>query len=207
MALITVKGGQTRKLPPTALKFSAGMGWDAAVGQSDSPDLDLWILRHRAGGVVEVISWANKSWERPDLGQNSQKNPYIATPELDVIHQGDDRTGAVSQTGYDEIAQLDLSKAPADTEKYSVFGTIYDEKNPGATLGMASGVKFGVTDEASGHTVETDPAASNTFDVSVALATIDKGPDGSWSLTAIAEDKRGTSDDMFKVCKALGAQV
>ena len=207
MALMTVKSGETRKLPPKATVFDAGMGWDPAAGQAKSPDLDLWILRHHDNGSVDVISWANNALHRPDLGSNSQGNPWIATPELDVIHQGDDRTGAESATGYDEIAKFDLSKAPATVAKYSVFGTIYDEKKEGLTLGMATNVKFGVTDQASGHTVETDPATSNSFDVTVALATIDKGPDGSWSMTAIAEDKRGTGDDMFSVCKVLGASI
>ena len=205
MALVTVKSGETRKLPPKATAFVAGLGWDAAPGQI-SPDLDLWILRHRASGLVEVIAWANESWHRPDLGSNSQGNPWIATPELDVIHQGDDRTGAESAAGYDEVVQLDLSKAPADMVKYSIFATIYDEKTEGLTLGMATNVKFGVKDELSGHELVTDPASAHTFDVTVALATIDKAADGSWSMTAVEEARRGYTDTMFQICTALGVK-
>jgi stress response protein SCP2 len=131
----------------------------------------------------------------------------VATPELDVIYKGDDRTGASSAGGYDENADFDLSKAPDTVVKYSIFGTIYDEKSEGLTLGMATNVTFGVADKTTGNGVKTDPASANSFDVTVALATLDKAADGTWSLTAIEESKRGTTDDMFKVARALKVAI
>jgi stress response protein SCP2 len=209
--LLTVKAGETKQLPKGSTAFTAGMGWDPAVGTTDSPDLDLWIFRHHSTGLVEAICWANQDWHRPDLGVNvnpdtGERNPFIATPELDVVHKGDDRTGAGSATGYDENAVFALDKAPATVVKYSIFGTIYDEKNQGLTLGMASNVKFGVKDEATGHELVTDPATAHSFEVSVALCTLDRAADGSWSMTAVEEAKRGTTDSMFVIAAQLGVK-
>lgn len=199
VTLLKAKPGDQRKLPAASIKgFSAGLGWDQAQVGGDA-DGDLWILRHRPNGV-EVIAWPNVDWHRPDLGTNSQGQPFIAPPELDVIHQGDDRTGAESAGGYDENAKFDLNKSPADTIKYSVWATIYDEKNAGLTLGMLTNVKFGIVDEASSNGYETDPAATQPFDISMHLADIVRNADGSWSLIVIEEDKRGRTTSMIDVC-------
>lgn len=206
MPLITVKPGETKGLPKASV-FLAGLGWEGKDGQ----DLDLWIFRHHTNGVVEAISWANGDWHRPDLGLNidpvtRQENPWIATPELDVIHRGDDRTGRGSDSGYDELADFDLSKAPDSVIRYSIFGTIYDEKKQGLTLGMASNIVFGIKDEATNNELRTDPT-QHDFDVSVALATIDRASSANhWTMSGVAADKRGTTDDMFKIAGALGVR-
>lgn len=149
-ARLLVKKGQSRVLPNSAL-FEAGLGWDAAGDVGDSPDLDLIVFRVRAGGVVEPLCWPNTHWYRPDLGCNSEGNPFIATPELDAIHSGDDRTGAESDGGYDETVKLDLSKAPADVTRYVICVNIYDEDEAGLTLGVATNIQCGVKDVTTGR--------------------------------------------------------
>lgn len=201
MTTLAIKKGDTKKLPPNAFAFTVGVGWAAAGGVGESPDLDVWVIR-RKGTVGEAICWAHTAWLRPDLGTNTQGSPYIATPELDVIHQGDDRTGAESDDDYDEIVKLDLSKAPADVTAYEVFATYYEDPDTGSgkTLGMAENIKCGVKDENTGHMYESQLGNDFGFDVTVHICTIRR--DGSnWVRDEVQE---GTSDTMFVVAGQHG---
>lgn len=198
---LEVKKGEVRKLP-SGNTFTVGLGWDEAAGH-ENVDLDLWVVRMN-NGQAEPIFWGNRDWERPELGKNSEGNPWIATPEGDVVYQGDDRTGAESASDYDEIAILDLGKSPAAVTQYAVFTTYYDDPEvdpPTKTLGMATNVICGVKNEATGQELVTKLVEDHTFDVTVLLCTIDKQPDGSWSMTGKQE---GYTDSMIKVGRALG---
>lgn len=198
MATLQVVKGDKRKLPP-GNAFVAGLGWDPAPGKEDV-DLDFWLLRKHTNGVVDAVFWGNEDYKRPDLGQNAEGNPWLATPELDVIHKGDDTTGAESDTGYDENIVLDLSKTPDDVAQYILFATIYDE-NAGSTLGMATNVICGVTEEGSGNELQTQLVDNHGFDVSVLICIIEKDADGKWTMTSKQE---GFTDTMFEVAKKLG---
>lgn len=199
MSQLMVKKGEIKKLPPGQV-FAAGIGWDPAQGQDDV-DLDLWIVRKHESGAVDVVYWGEKDFHRADLGSNSEGNPFVATPELDIVYKGDDRTGAESDTGYDENADLDLSKTPADVVQYAIFATIYDGDGKGLTLGMATNVICGVTEAANGHELRTELVDDHGFDVTVLICTIDRGDDGKWSMNAV---QTGYQDDMFSVARKLG---
>lgn len=197
MQLLVAKDS-TRKLPGQS--FAAGLGWDQADA-SNPIDLDLWIIRMN-NGTAEPICWANADWHRPDLGKNSEGNPWIATPEGDVVHRGDDRTGAESNTGYDENTNLSLGQAPAGVTQYQVYATYYDQTgSSGHTLGMATNVTFGVMEEASGNELVVRLDQDHAFDVTVLLCTIDRNADGSWSMTS---KQQGYTDDMMTIAHALG---
>ncbi|HVX24443.1 MAG TPA: TerD family protein [Candidatus Saccharimonadales bacterium] len=203
MPTLQVKKGDTKKLPPGDA-YTVGVGWDPAADQSESPDLDVWVIRRYDDGRSEPIFWGNQDWHRPDLGTNSEGNPWVATPEEDVVYQGDDRTGASSATGYDEITTLTPSKAPAGLTQYAVFVTYYDDPEvdpPTKTLGMASNITCGVKNEVTGNELATNLEGDHAFDVTVLICTIDRAADGSWSMTAKQE---GYTDSMIKVAKALG---
>lgn len=201
MPQLQVKKGQTVKLPGTS--FVAGLGWDPAEGVAEKIDLDLWIIRHYADGTVDAIYWGQEDWERPDLGRNSEGNPFIATPEEDVVYKGDDRTGAESATGYDENADMPVHKAPKTVVQYSIFATYYENPNDrkGHTLGMATNVIFGCKQEGSDNELVVKLADDHPFDVTVLLCTIDQGAPDSWSITNKDE---GYTDDMFTIAKKLG---
>ncbi len=190
MPQLIVKKGSTKALPKGQV-FATGLGWDTAPG-ADSIDLDLWIIRFGKGGP-EPISWANQDLLRPDLGQNSDGNPWIATPELDVIHKGDDRTGAESDTGYDETATRDLGKSPPDVTSYAVFATYYDEHDSGNTLGMATNVTFGCRQEGTPNELIVKLDDKHGFDITVLLCTIERTPTG-WTMTSKQD---GYTDDMI----------
>jgi stress response protein SCP2 len=173
-----VKKGDIKKLPPGDV-FTVGLGWDPAAGQG-SVDLDSWVLRRHTDGTMDAIFWGNPNYQRPDLGQISPSQPYIATPEEDVVHHGDDRTGEVSAEGYDETIELVTAKAPTDVDQYSVFVTLYEDPPQGNTLGIATNVKCGVKAE---------------------VCTIDRRADGGWEMNA---KQQGYDDSMFDVAKKLG---
>lgn len=201
---LLVKKGQSRALPNASV-FEAGIGWDAAGGVGESPDLDLVVFRVRTNGVVEPLGWPNEHWQRPDLGSNSQGSPYIATPELDAIHTGDDRTGEESDDGYDESVNLDLSKAPADVDRYVIGVTIYDEEGEGLTLGVASDIVCGVKDATTGNEAYTQLEQDNGFDVSALIAEIIRNPaNGRWMMHAIEDG--GTSGNIFDLGISLGVK-
>lgn len=201
---LLVKKGQSKVLPNASV-FEAGIGWDAAGGVGESPDLDLVVIRVRANGIGEPLGWPNEKWSRPDLGQNSQGSPYIATPELDAIHTGDDRTGAESDTGYDETVMLDLSKAPADVNRYVIGVTIYDEEGEGLTLGVASNIICGVKDVTTGNEAYTQLEQDNGFDVSARIAEIIRNPEtGRWMMHAVEDG--GISGNIFDLGTDLGVK-
>lgn len=200
MPQLLIRKGEQKKLPGTT--FEAGLGWDEAPGH-DQVDLDLWVIRMNAG-VAEPIFWGNQDWHRPDLGQNTEGNPFVATPEGDVIYKGDDRTGAESATGYDENVILTLDKAPAGVTQYAVFATNYEDPEvdpPTKTLGMATNVLFGCKQPGTENELAVKLAEDNPFDVTVLLCTIDRQADGSWTMHSKQE---GYTDSMIKVAQKLG---
>ena len=186
MAELLLKKGQTKTLPGNGTnKFVGGLGWDAADGSDDKVDLDLWVLRYRAGqSEPDIVAWANQECLRPDLGSNDEGSPWMATPELDVIHQGDDRTGAVSATSYDEVVTIDPSKAPADVDRYVILASYYEDPDTGSgkTLGMATGIVCGFKDEISGHELKAPIEEDHGFDVTAHVVTISKTPEGKWQM-------------------------
>lgn len=201
---LLVKKGQSKFLP-TADRFEVGLGWDVQGGVGESPDLDLMVFRVRRNGVVEPLCWPNEHWARPDLGQNSQGSPYIASPELDIIHTGDDRTGAESDGGYDEVVTLDVSRAPKDTVRYVVCVSIYDEDGAGLTLGVAENITCGVKDVSSGNEAYTQLERDNGYDVSARICNIERNPQsGRWFMHAIADG--GTHGNIFDVGASLGVK-
>jgi stress response protein SCP2 len=200
---LQVKKGQTRRLPP-GQSFTGGLGWDEAAGQAEA-DLDLWILRFKKDGTCFPVYWGNGDAKHPELGTihdpiTNEENPYLATPELELVHTGDDRTGYSSQGGYDENITLNLSQAPADVVQYAFFVTIYDESGT-QTLGIATNIKCGVKEEASGNELVCHIEDEHGFDVTVLVCTIDRDPEGHWAMTGKDE---GYSDDMITVAKKLG---
>lgn len=201
MAQLHVTKNMTRKLPTTGKVFTAGLGWDPAQGQSNV-DLDLWILRMKSNGNVEAAYWGNTGWHRLDLGQNSEGNPWIVSPEGDITHKGDDRSGESAETGYDEIAVLDLSKAPADVTQYAVYTTYYDERTPSGTLGMATNIVCGVKEENTGNELVAKVEEDHGFDVSLLVCTIDRAGDG-WTMT---NKGVGFTDTMVTVARQAGVK-
>lgn len=197
MPTLMVTKGQTKQLPKGHV-FTAGIGWDDK-GPTKT-DLDMWTLVHLSDGTVTPVYWGNADLHRPDLGSNSEGSPFVASPEQDVVYQGDDRSGVSSATGYDEITILDLSKAPATVVKYSLFVTIYDENGAGLTLGMAEKIVCGVKDESTGNELKL-AADDHGFDVSVLLCTINRTDDGKWTMTGVDQ---GYTDDMFTIGRSLG---
>lgn len=189
-----LKAGQKMNLPGNAT-FSGGLGW------SGDADLDLWFLRRRAG-TYGVVAWCNKDWHRPDLGvnrnpQTGEELPFIAPPEEDIVHCGDDRTGATSAVGYDEKFTLVPSKAPADVDEYIAFATIYDENDESATLGVASDIVCGVKKDGTEQELKTEVANEFGFDVTARVVKWTKNAAGVWTM---ANDSEGYgSDDIFTV--------
>lgn len=207
MPSIAIKKGQSVRLPgASGGRFSAGLGWAAAQDQNKI-DLDFWTLRNN-NGTWEPVSWVNQLWERPDLGRNGEGNPFIATPEGDVVYKGDDRTGAESDTGYDENVDIDLSKAPAGVTQYAFFATYYSEEVPSPTLGMASSIVCGVTDPSTGNELKVELGDQFPFAVSVLICTVDRQPDGSWHLTSKLDDSNdGYTDGMLDVAEQMGVDL
>jgi len=191
-----LKAGSRINLPANAT-YTGGLGWDPRGGVGDSPDLDLWLFRQLSTGEQQVIAWCNKDWLRPDLGRNTEGNPFIATPELDLVHKGDDRTGAESAEGYDENFDLDPTKAPANVVGYTAFATIYDENDEGLTLGVAENIICGIKDDR-GREVQVKLAEEYGFDVTVQLCSWAKDPaSGLWVMHG--SQKGYDQRDMFDV--------
>ncbi|MFO0882303.1 MAG: hypothetical protein U0491_02535 [Candidatus Saccharimonadales bacterium] len=153
-------------------------------------------------GVAEPIFWGNQDWHRPDLGQNTEGNPFVATPEGDVIYKGDDRTGAESATGYDENVILTLDKAPARSR--STRSSRPTTRTPRSTrstktLGMATNVLFGCAagygERARGQAGRGQPTGRHRSSVH------HRPPAGLWTMHSKQE---GYTDSMIKVAQKLG---
>lgn len=208
MATLLVSKNKTVRLSAggaAAAKFTVGVGWDPAdpnTNPDDKVDLDIWVIRRLAGKKGEPICWANEALHRPDLGRNSEGNPYIATPELDIIHKGDDTSGAVSDGDHDETVELDLGKAPANTESYDVFITYFEEpdQGTGATLGMASGIVCDLINRQTGNIAKVELADVHGFDVTAHIATIAKDAGGNWTIT---NKDDGYAESMFDLLDKL----
>lgn len=176
---IIIKKGGSLKLP--AKQFTGGVGWDDG-------DVDLWFLR-RKGGVYTPVAWLNKDWQRPDLGFNEdpethEKYPFIAPPELDIVHEGDDRRGKTSAGGYDEKFKLDLSLSPADVDQYiALVGIAIDEPaqdNP--TLLVAGNIVCGIKDLSGGPEVQINVGGELGYFPCGKIAEWNRTPNGMWEF-------------------------
>lgn len=205
-ATLLVKKGQARRLP-SGQKFTGGLGWDEAQGQEEA-DLDLWLSRTWRDGHTEVLYWGNTGFYRPDLGvihnPGGEDNPFLAFPELDVIHSGDDRTGFSSQGGYDENVTVDFTKTPADVVQYGMWVTIYDDPDDfkGLTIGVATNIVCGIKEEASGNELQAKLEEEHAFDTTVLICTIERDEESEhWVLR---NKNEGYGDTMFDVATKLG---
>jgi stress response protein SCP2 len=203
MPQLIVKPGEVRKLPVAeGVKFVSGIGYDG------DPDLDLMVVRHYGDtGKAEAIFWGKQSWHRPDLGTTSKGLPWIQTPEADVTHTGDARTGAESATGYDETAYIEPTKAPAGVTRYTIIVSNWlnpDERDPQnpPILANATNIQFGIKQEGTANEYVVNLGDTHPFDVTAVLATIDRQDDGSWTLTNV--EGGGTTDDLITVGEKLG---
>jgi stress response protein SCP2 len=201
-----------KKLPASSTKFLVTI--DTPTGEGDG---DFWLARVYADGHAEILSWYNHEYDRPDLGVNSQGNPYQAFSELDVITTGDDRTGGESEVRkakgeaeYDEGGKLDLSRAPNDVVAYVPFVTIYDEHDVGLTLGQFSRLSMVIIDEATGVRFETSPAATDPLALCYVPGAIRRSGPGAadWAVHGTEdENTRGTTDNPWVVSNKLGASL
>ena len=204
MPQLKTKKGQQSKLVTHAI-YQIGAGWTPAPGQ-DSDDLDLWCVRKFADGRHDFIYWGRDDLERPDLGTNGEGNPFIATVEGDVTYKGDDRTGATSDTGYDENMVIDLSSSPAELVQYALFLTNFEEledgQQPSKVLAAVSDIVCGVKQEGSNNELVVSMPEITTdspFAITVLVATLDRDGD-NFVLT----DKREAYDEtMFEIAKKL----
>ncbi|HEU4913823.1 MAG TPA: hypothetical protein VFT16_00245 [Candidatus Saccharimonadales bacterium] len=206
MPQLIVKPGEVRKLPvASGVKFECGIAYDSVPGQPDQ-DLDLMVVRHYGGTRSEAIFWGKKAWFRPDLGTTSKGLPWIQTPEADVTHTGDARTGDESKKGYDETAWIEPTKAPADVTRYTIVVTNWvnpadrDPNNP-PILANAANIKFGLKQKGTANEYVVNLGDTHPFDVSAVLATIDRQADGSWTITNV--EGGGTTDDLIAVGQKL----
>jgi stress response protein SCP2 len=206
MTRLLVSKNASRALPNAKGSYTGGAGWDNDV------DLDVWVLRYWDNGTVDPIYWGNEDWKRPDLGRNAQGNPYIATPEMDVIFKGDDQHGTESEEasnkqgpdgekGYDEKFEIDLSKTPAGVTKYEIYVTNYKDpkaSGPDPILGEADNIVCGVKDSKSGNELQAPLGDTNSWDVTAHVCTIDVA---AGQMTNVSE---GSTDDMFTVATRKG---
>jgi stress response protein SCP2 len=209
-------------------EFEAGIGWDEAAGFRNV-DVDLHTIILYEGGRAELVGWPNKKWRRPDLGKNAQNNPYIATPEGDVLYKGDDRTGGTSQGGFDETAVFKLNKAPADVKQYLILVSMYDDRHddvddpmdnvhvvgarpndpkPQPVLGWATNLFFACEDKASGERITAKLGDNHPNDVTALMISFERNTNplstGKWTMSNIEE---GYTDDIIAIAKSLGVQL
>lgn len=216
MRLKTIKidEGETRVLPE-GKPFQIGLGWEEAVA-GNKVDLDLLVIRYQqmpdGSQVLTPVNWINEELERPDLGTTKKGKPYIATPELDVIHHGDDTDGSESQNGFDELCDLDPSKAPAGTFMYVAFASNWlnpedrDPNNP-PTLGDAKDVTFGIQQEGTANRYVVDLSKTNAFDTTACLVKVALQPVNDWAISNVQGKKLqesgltgiGSDDDLVTV--------
>jgi stress response protein SCP2 len=202
MPQLTVKPGEPRKLPvKQGVRFECGIAYDGDV------DIDLMVVRqHGDTGKGEAIFWGKQAWFKPELGTTSQGLPWIQTPEKDVTHTGDARTGAESATGYDETAYIEPTLAPASVTRYTIVVSNWvnpEDRDPNdpPILAHASNIRFGIKQEGTQNEYVVNLGDTNPFDVSAVLATIDRQADGSWTITNVEDG--GTTDDLITIGEKL----
>ncbi len=197
---MVLKKGKKMVLPGSS--FTGRLSWLPKGGVGESPDLDLCIIREHDNGLAEIVFWGNLDWRRPDLGVNvdpdtGEENPWIVTPELDVVYKGDNRTGGETTDASGqkvapipgEYVDLEFDKAPSSVIRYSALVGIYDENGEGLTLGVAEDIACVVKDNGRGTELKTELAVEHGFDTTTCIAQWDRDPQNPsrWSMTAVHE--------------------
>lgn len=199
MALVTVPFGQSRRAPK-AHRLKIGLTWENRIGRPPN-ELDLWIARIHTGGSADIITWAKEEWHRPALGRDSNDNPHVATPELDVVYYSDDPD---QRLAYQKVAAFDLSQTPQSVTGYGVFAAVYDPEFTGLTLGSVKDVRLSLIDPASGNELQTQPF-NYPWARSLAIAALNRDANGNWHMVVLPADKCASIETMYQVCQRFNA--
>lgn len=117
------KGGNVSltKTAPGLKNIAIGLGWDVRQSSGAAFDLDASVFMLLENGKLasskHLIYYAN-----------------LKSPEMSVVHQGDNRTGAGE--GDDEVINVYLDKIPSNIQKLLFTVTVYQANERQQNFGM-----------------------------------------------------------------------
>ena len=162
---------------PGLKKIMVGLGWDVNAFDSGADfDLDASAFLTGANGKCltdqEFIFYGNLEHQSGD-----------------VVHLGDNRTGAGE--GDDEQIEVDLSLVPANIERIAFTVTIYDADKRRQNFGQVSNSYCRIVDEATGEEiVHFDLGEDFSIETALVVGELYKH-NGEWKFNAIGSGFQG----------------
>jgi len=135
---INLQKGQNFKLGLT--KMSIGLGWDPKEGTGYSFDLDASAFMVNDKKMIpeeaNFIFYGNTT-----------------SPDNSLFHSGDDPTGGNSDTGDDEIIEVDLTKVAPEIEQILFVVTIHEAEARRQNFGQVRNSYIRIVDNSTGEEV------------------------------------------------------
>lgn len=166
--LVKGSGVTLRKQGQPLRQVSMGLGWDPAMS-GRSVDLDASCVLLDARG---------KKWDAVWFMKTSGKQGA-------VMHSGDNLTG--HGDGDDEVIRVDLDKVPSEVVLIAFTVNSFQ----GQPLSSVSRAFCNLRDSSGQALVHYDLQMMKGKDKGVVMATMERGTDGAWTMTARGELGKG----------------
>lgn len=138
MEVINLKKGQ--RIDVGLSKISVGLGWDPNTGTGFDFDLDASAFMLNTNKVLPLakyfVFYGN-----------------VDCPEGAVHHTGDDPTGGNSDTGDDEVIEIDLTKVNQTVNEILFVVSIHDHETRKQNFGQVRNAYIRIVDDTTGNEI------------------------------------------------------
>lgn len=138
MEVINLKKGQ--RIDVGLSKISVGLGWDPNTGTGFDFDLDASAFMLNTNKVLPLakyfVFYGN-----------------VDCPETAVHHTGDDPTGGNSDTGDDEVIEIDLTKVNPTVNEILFVVSIHDHETRKQNFGQVRNAYIRIVDDTTGNEI------------------------------------------------------
>ncbi len=181
-----------------------GCGWDVSVRSGENYDIDSHALALIGGELYSVggeyplaLSYANGSLPKaPEIGAKA-----FRTANSEMIHRGDNRTGAGE--GDDEQIEVQLGMIPPQVTEIALWATIYESDTRRQSFDKIGNAYIRVMDK--DNNIELCRYSLNEKFMNataVQVAALMRQPDGGWQFVAIGN---GAKADLGDILAQYGA--
>lgn len=214
MAFQLKKGGSF-ELSKGIQNILVGLGWNPSAKAGEAFDLDAHAfgLVHPGGDPNKATFWDDGTKKFPLALSYANFNPGGAclnapevnpkafkTPGGEMIHLGDERTGA--SAGDDESIQIALARLPKEVNEVAFWVTIHEAAKRQQTFGQVKDAYIHIIDKDSNSELcRYNLNEQFVTEQSVQVGSMVRKADGSWQFVAVGSGAKVELGDILdKYC-------
>jgi tellurium resistance protein TerD len=125
-----------------------------------------------------------------------------STPDGNVVHTGDNKTG--EGEGDDEVIKVDLSTVPQDVDKITVAVSIYDAEPRGQSFGQVRNAFIRVVNQANGQEITRYDLSEDSSTETAMIFGVLYRNGAEWKFRAVGQ---GYSSGLAGIVRDFGVNV